>query len=229
MKCRGWMIGAAVVLTGCGNGAAEPAAPTAARAPNPAANAEVSGPERRILAFGDSLFAGYRLGRTQSYPARLQAALRAAGINARVANAGISGDTTAAGLQRFPFVLRGQGGRPDLVIVELGGNDLLRGIPPAEVRANLAMILDTLRAERIPVVLMGMRAPPNVGPEFRAGFDGLYPALAAEYGATLVPFFMAPIYDRPALLQQDHIHPTAEGVDALVAATVEQVADALPD
>ncbi|MXP43131.1 arylesterase [Altererythrobacter sediminis] len=186
------------------------------------------GPERRILAFGDSLFAGYNLDQGESYPARLEAALRARGINARVSNAGVSGDTTAAARQRLTFTLDAQDSPPELVIVEFGGNDLLRNLPPAETRANLAAMLDELAKRDIPVLLMGMRAPPNLGAEFQREFDGIYPALAKEYGAALVPFFIESVYDQPQLIQSDRIHPTADGVETLVRATVDDVAEALP-
>lgn len=219
-----------VLLAGCGSdapatGAAE--ADTGNNAPI-VAEVPVMGPQRRILAFGDSLFAGYGLAPDESYPARLQAALRARGINAVVANAGVSGDTTAAGLQRFAFTLDAQEQVPELVIVELGGNDLLRGIAPGQTRANLDAMLAELGKRGIPALLMGMRAPPNYGPEYQAAFDALYPALAARHKAALVPFFLEPVYDKPALIQPDRIHPTAEGVEALVAATADEVAQALP-
>src|SRR5690606_12448558 len=138
----------------------------------------VTGPERRVLAFGDSLFAGYNLAEGESYPARLEAALRARGVAASVTNAGVSGETTAAGRQRLSFVLDKEAAAPDLAIVELGGNDLLRGIAPAQTRENLAAILETLRQRDIPVLLMGMRAPPNLGAQFVDEFDAIYPALA---------------------------------------------------
>jgi len=228
MKCRGWALALALLLAGCGD--EEVAIPKAAAerlVPPPAA--QVAGPERRILAFGDSLFAGYRVGQRASYPAQLEAALRGMGIDARVTNAGVSGDTSAAGRQRIEFVVDGMGRRPDLAIVELGGNDLLRGIAPAETRENIAAILAELQERRIPVLLMGMRAPPNLGADFVAEFDGLYPDLAARYDAALVPFFLEPVWDKPELIQQDRVHPTAEGIEAMVAATVDDVARALPD
>jgi acyl-CoA thioesterase-1 len=181
-----------------------------------------------VLAFGDSLFAGYGLKDGEGYPARLEAALRSQGINATVIDAGVSGDTSAAARQRASFVLDSLEAAPDLVIVEFGGNDILRALPPAETRGNLTAILTELRGRKIPVVLMGMRAPPNLGSGYAAEFDAIYPALARQFGATLVPFFLEAVYDKPALLQQDHIHPTAEGIDALVTATVGSVAGALP-
>ena len=228
MKCRGWPVVLALMLAACGNDAAAPEQVTteAARA---AADPETAGPERHILAFGDSLFAGYRVGQRESYPAQLEAALRGQGLNVRVTNAGVSGDTSAAGLQRIEFELESLETPPDLAIVELGGNDLLRGISPVETRANLAAILVELQERRIPVLLMGMRAPPNLGEAFVREFDAIYPDLADRFGAALVPFFLAPVYDKPALIQDDKVHPTVEGIEALVAATEDDVMTALPD
>ena len=228
MNCRCCSIVAALLLAGCGNDPEAPTNQTAAEATAPARTVEVRGPERRILAFGNSLFAGYGLAEAEGYPEQLEAALRARGINARVADAGISGDTTAGGRQRIAFVLDAMERAPDLALVELGGNDLLRGLSPAEARANLAAILDELKTRGIPAVLYGMRAPPNAGPEYQSEFDGMYPELAREYGAALVPFFMEPVVGRPELMLPDRIHPTAEGVEAMVAATVDTVAGALP-
>jgi len=213
-------------LAGCGEKA--PAPPQTEEAREVPDTVPVMGPERRILAFGDSLFAGYRVKEGESYPAKLEAALRARGINARVANAGVSGDTSAAALQRLAFTLDNQAVKPDLAIVELGGNDLLRSLPPRETRENIGAILAELKKRGIPVLLMGMRAPPNLGAAFQREFDGLYPALAKEYGAALVPFFLEAIYDKPDLLQDDNIHPTSHGIEELVAATAEDVAGALP-
>lgn len=227
MRLSRLSILAALALAACGGEAPqrEPA-PATERA---ADAVPVMGPERHILAFGNSLFAGYNVAKEESYPARLEAALRARGIDARVANAGVSGDTTAAGLQRLAFTLDSQEQAPDLVILELGGNDLLRGLSPEETKANLAEMLDILRQRDIPVLLMGMRAPPNYGPEFQQAFDAIYPALAEEYDVALVPFFLDSIYDQPQLIQPDRIHPTAEGIETLVGATVNEVAEALPE
>jgi acyl-CoA thioesterase-1 len=216
----------ALVLTACGS-----EAPVPAPSPSPSiavATVPVTGPARHILAFGDSLFAGYGVERGESYPAKLEAALRGRGIDATVTNAGVSGDTSAAGRQRLAFVLDAAEKAPDLAIVELGGNDLLRGLPPAETRANLAAILTELDRRKIPVLLMGMRSPPNPGPEYQQAFDAIYPALAREHDAALVPFFLEPVWNKPELIQQDRVHPTAPGIDALVAATAATVADALP-
>ena len=189
----------------------------------------VMGPERHILAFGDSLFAGYNLEEKQGYPELLQNVLRVRGINARVTDAGVSGDTSAAGSQRIGFALDNLEVKPDLALVEFGGNDLLRGIPPAETRANLSAIMDELASREIPVMLMGMRAPPNLGARFQQQFDSIYPDLAAKYDAALVPFFLEGVYDKPELIQPDRVHPTAEGIAAIVQATAGPVAAALPD
>ncbi|WAT19005.1 arylesterase [Aurantiacibacter sp. MUD11] len=188
----------------------------------------VMGPERVVLGFGDSLMAGYNVEEDQGYPEVLGRALRGRGINARVIDAGVSGDTTAAGLQRIGFVLDNADAEIDLAIVELGGNDLLRGITPDQSRANLEGILDELQARDIPILLLGMRAPPNMGVEYQQQFDGMYAELAEEYDAALVPFFMKPVYDQPRLMQADRIHPTAEGLEEMVAASLDTVIAALP-
>jgi acyl-CoA thioesterase-1 len=235
MHKRSWsniaVVSALALLLGACSGETEEAAsaPAVAEAAGDVLPAiPVMGPERRIIAFGDSLFAGYGLDPTQSYPARLEAALRAKGVNAGIANAGISGDTTAAGLQRLTFTLDAQPQAPDLFILELGGNDLLRGLSPEETRSNLAEMLTVLRERKVPVLLMGMRSPPNYGPEYQAQFDAIYRDLAKEYGATLIPFWLEDIYREPELFQADRIHPTAEGIERLVWATLDEVEGALP-
>jgi acyl-CoA thioesterase-1 len=227
MKLYGGVLaGALLLLAACGKSAPPPAPPSESAEAPP--QIPVMGAERRILAFGDSLFAGYGLPSDKGYPARLEAALRARGINARISNAGVSGNTSAEGLARLDFTLGNQERPPDLVLISLGGNDMLRGLPPEQTRANLDAILIELGKRRIKVILMGLLAPPNLGPAYRARFDAIYPALARRYHVGLVPFFLQPVMDRPDLVQQDHIHPTAQGVEAIVAATVGQVAQALP-
>ena len=225
------VVGAGLLALAACSGEADEAtrAPEAAAAEAELPAIPVMGPERRILAFGDSLFAGYGLDPAQSYPARLEAALRAKGVNAKIANAGVSGDTTAAGLQRLAFTLDAQSAKPDLFILELGGNDLLRGLSPEQTRANLGEMLAELKKRGIPVLLMGMRAPPNYGPEYQAQFDALYRDLAKEHGAALIPFWLEDIYREPALFQADKIHPTAEGIERLVASTIAEVEGALPE
>ncbi|NOU03058.1 MAG: arylesterase [Novosphingobium sp.] len=220
-------VALALALSGCGNEAPQP------QASAPGAEAEpplppVMGDELRIVALGDSLFAGYGLEPGQSYPTRLETALRARGINARIMNAGVSGDTTAGGLQRLDFALNSLPRPPVLVIVSLGGNDMLRGLPPEQTRANLDAILSKLKARKVPVLLLGMLAAPNMGKDYAQAFDPIYPALAKQHGAGLVPFFLQPLIGRPDLIQADHIHPTLAGIDLLVGSTVDQVSKALP-
>ena len=180
-----------------------------------------------ILALGDSLFAGYGLAPGQSYPAHLEAALQARGIPARIVNAGVSGDTTADGLARVDFVLKSMPKKPALAIISLGGNDVLRAVPPTETRKNLGALLAKLQTAKVPVVVLGMLAPPNLGAEYADQFNALYPALAKQYGAKLVPFFLQPLLAHPELVQGDHIHPTLPGIDLLVSYTVDDVAGAL--
>ena len=180
-----------------------------------------------ILAFGDSLYAGYRLAPGEGYPPRLEAALNAAGIKARVVNAGVSGDTTAAARERLAFTLDHQKVKPSLVLVGLGGNDMLRGLPPTETRANLDAILTELDKRQIPAMLTGMLAAPNMGKDYVSAFNPIYPALAAKHKAPLVPFFLQAVIGNDKLLLDDHIHPTAEGVNRIVAATKDDVAKAL--
>ncbi|MCP5367463.1 MAG: arylesterase [Hyphomicrobiales bacterium] len=189
-------------------------------APGPAAAAET----RRILALGDSLTAGYGLPRAESFPARLEAALRAQGLDVVVVNAGVSGDTTAGGRARLDWALASAGdGGPDAVIVALGGNDGLRGLPPTETRANLDAILARLGQKGLPVLLAGMLAPPNLGAEYGDEFKALYPDLAARHGAILYPFFLDGVAADPALNQDDGIHPNARGVDVIVGRMVPAV------
>lgn len=231
-KCI-WSIGLALLLAACGSASTEettvPATQNAsASGAVEEADIPVMGPTRKILAFGDSLFAGYGVGKENSYPAKLQSALRARGINAQITNAGISGDTSAAGLQRLAFTLDAQEEKPELFILELGGNDLLRGISPDQTRENFQAMLDELKQREIPVLIMGMRSPPNYGPEYQAEFDGLYGELAREYNTAFIPFWLEAIYEDQRLFQDDRIHPTEEGLEVLVGSTVDQIAKALP-
>jgi acyl-CoA thioesterase-1 len=218
-------IAALLLVTGCGSEQAPAPAPSASA--EAAADLPVIGPERRVLAFGDSLFAGYGLQDGEGYPERLEAALRARGINARIANAAVSGDTTAAARQRFVFALNSQPAPPQLVIICLGGNDMLRALPADETRANLEAMLAELDSRGIPALVMSMLSPPNLGADYRGKFDTIYPALAKQHDAALVPFFLQSVIGRPELIQADHLHPTAAGIETIVAATLDQVAAAL--
>lgn len=229
MKLYLVVLAGALLLAGCGDsGGQVPAASPTVEGADATPEIPVMGPERHILAFGDSLFAGYGLPSDQSYPTRLEAALRARGINARIANAGVSGNTTADGLARLRFTLDSQKPVPELALVELGANDMLRALPPEQARENLDAILTELGKRNIKVVLMGMLAPPNLGADYRQNFDTIFPALAKKHDAVLVPFFLQAVLDRPDRIQDDRLHPNRQGVEAIVAATSDVVAGALP-
>ena len=169
-----------------------------------------------VLAFGDSLSAGYGLKPQDSFPAQLQTALRKQGVAARVHNGGVSGDTTSAGRGRLGWVLTGLKAKPDLVILELGANDMLRGQSPALAKANLDAMIADLKRRKIPVLLAGMKASYNLDRRYRAEFDGIYPLLARKHGVRLYPFFMDGVAGNRALLLPDQMHPNAKGVSVLV-------------
>jgi acyl-CoA thioesterase-1 len=166
-----------------------------------------------ILALGDSLTAGLGLPDNESFPSQLQDALRLRGHDVRIINAGVSGDTMESGRDRLDWAL----GEPvDAVIVELGANDALRGLPPDQTRQALAGILETLKQRQIPVLVAGMLAPRNLGPEFAARFDPMFGELAESYGAVFYPFFLDGVAADPSLNQADGIHPNASGVRIIV-------------
>jgi acyl-CoA thioesterase-1 len=166
-----------------------------------------------ILVLGDSLSAGFGLPPEETFPARLEARLHEAGIAAQVVNAGVSGDTTAGGLARLDWSLAD---KPDVVVVELGANDALRGIDPAAVRDNLDKIMRKIEASGAKLLLVGMRAPPNWGEEYQNAFDRIYPDLAREYGVPLYPFFLEGVAMNPELNQPDGLHPNEQGVAVMV-------------
>jgi len=174
----------------------------------------------KILALGDSLTAGYGLPQGEGFTEQLQQALRDRGHDVFVINGGVSGDTTAGGLARLDWALADA---PDMVIVELGANDALRAIDPAASRANLDAILAELQARQIPALLAGMIAPRNLGKDYVAAFDGMYPELAARYQVPLYPFFLEGVAAEPEFNQADGIHPNAEGVAVIVAGILREV------
>jgi acyl-CoA thioesterase-1 len=177
-----------------------------------------------ILALGDSLTAGYGLEPGQSFPARLQKSLTDTGLKATVHNAGVSGDTASGGLSRLDWALAGvPGGKPDLAIVELGANDALRGIDPQVTVKALTAILARFKKAGVPVILAGMKAPPNMGAAYVKQFDGIYAALAKQFGVPLYPFFLEGVIGHKALLQADAMHPTAKGVDVIVTGIAPMV------
>lgn len=177
-----------------------------------------------ILALGDSLTAGYGLDQAEAFPVQLQAALRAGGLNATVINGGVSGDTSAGGRSRLEWLLVGQ---IDGVIVELGANDGLRGLDPAQTRDNLDWILTTLKQRGIPVLLSGMYAPPNLGKDYGAEFNAIYPELAEKHSVKLDSFFLEGVAADPNLNQADGIHPNAEGVAVIVKRLTPKVQELL--
>lgn len=191
------------------------------------ATVPASARERLVVAFGDSLTAGYGLRPGEGFAPRLQAALRAQGVEARVHNAGVSGDTSAAGRMRLNWTLGALRTKPDLVIVELGGNDMLRGIRPEQTRANLDAIVTELKRRGIRVVLAGMLASPNMGPQYGRAFNTLYPALARKHAIPFYPFFMRGVAGNRSLLLKDGIHPNARGVDVIVRGILPTVKGAL--
>jgi acyl-CoA thioesterase-1 len=174
----------------------------------------------RIVALGDSLIAGYGLPENATFPARLAQALNAKGIAVSIANAGVSGDTASGGLARLDWSVP-----PDTqaVIIELGANDMLRGVDPSVTKAALAAIIDKLRSRHIPVLLAGMKALRNLGPDYARSFDTIYPALASTHRVVFYPFFLAGVAGEPGLNQPDGIHPNAVGVDAIVARILPRV------
>lgn len=167
----------------------------------------------RIVAFGDSLTAGLGVGANESYPAQLQRRLDDLGYHYRVINAGVSGDTTAGGVRRVSWVLSS---KPALVILELGGNDGLRGFSLEQTKSNLREIIQRLQQAGVTVVLAGMKLPPNYGPEYTKGFEAIYPTLAKEYRLSLIPFFLEGVAASSSLNQADGIHPTKEGYRIIV-------------
>jgi len=178
-----------------------------------------------LVALGDSLTQGYGLPQEQGFVPQLQAWLRAKGADVTVVNAGVSGDTSAGGLARLAWTLEGGG---DAMIVALGGNDLLRGLDPAETRANIEAILAEASAKGLPVLLIGLPAPGNYGAEYKAAFDAIWPELAAQYGAQMVPNMLAGLSDiapdqRAGLVQPDGLHPSADGVKVMVEALGPEV------
>lgn len=179
---------------------------------------------KRILVFGDSLVAGYGLEQNLGFTVQLEAALKAGGRAVKVINAGISGDTSAGGKSRLAWSLSE---KPDLMLLELGANDGLRGLDPAETKANLDWILTEAAKAGVPVVFAGMLAPPNLGPEYGAEFDALFPALAQKHGVVFYPFFLEGVAAVAELNQEDGIHPNAEGVGVIVSNILPTILRAL--
>ena len=216
-----FLAGAAFVITACApsedranagrsspRAPAESPRPAEARPDAPSTDGEARRHAPRIVILGDSLTAGLGLPVEQSYPSLLQQRLNKEGLNFEVVNAGVSGDTSAGGLSRLDWALEGN---VRVLLVALGGNDGLRGLPPEQLRANLAQIIERAQTRGIRVILAGMEAPPNYGRDYIVAFHKVYPALAKEYRVTLLPFLLEGVAGSQTLNQPDGIHPTAEG------------------
>lgn len=239
MRTAGWrsyaLYGCAALLcqplAACGS-AEQPQASTNDRAhdgdaakPAPAIPADAP----LVIAFGDSLYAGYQLGPKEGLAPQLQAALIEDGVVARVQNAGVSGDTSAAGRQRLTYVLDNAKAKPALVVLGLGGNDMLRGIGPDQTRANLDAMLAELQKRGVPVLLTGMVAAPNMGSDYAKAFNPIYPDLAAKYGVSFYPFILDNVITDKKLMLGDNMHPNAKGVKLVVEGLAPLVEQALPN
>jgi acyl-CoA thioesterase I len=227
----GAVLAMALSVAGCTDDAAAPASNNmgfdAGNATAPEQDSASRANARHIIAFGDSLYAGYNLPQGQGFAPELQRALDRAGVAVQVHNAGVSGDTSAAALERLTFTLDGLNAKPDLVIVGLGGNDMLRGISPKETQANMTAILDELKKRQIPVMLTGMMASPNMGADYVAQFNSIFPQLAKRYDVPIYPFFLDGVVGHRDLQLPDGIHPNEKGVDLIVGKITPMVEDAL--
>lgn len=218
------LAAAALCVSACGSREEPPSSPPIETAPAPtpapaapsadaaAPAAAPDAPRPRIVVLGDSLTAGLGLAPSEAYPTLLQKRLTDAGMNYEVVNAGVSGDTSAGGLSRLDWALDGN---VKILVVALGGNDALRGLPADALKRNLSQIIERAQARGITVVLAGMEAPPNYGADYARQFHEVYPSLAKEYGVQLVPFLLQGVGGVVRLNQGDGIHPTAEGARIL--------------
>jgi len=210
---------------GCGNKEPAPPKPEASEAPPPAASAPAPSPDTRpaIVCFGDSITAGFGLEPGQSFPDLLQKDLDRRALGYRVVNMGVSGDTTQDGLARVPLALAE---KPAIVILELGGNDGLRGIPTDLTQSNLAQMIEAFQSAEARVVLAGMTLPPNYGPQYIARFEKIYRDLAAKYKLAFIPFLLEGVGGHDELMQKDRLHPNAAGarkVEALVMKSLDSL------
>ncbi len=178
----------------------------------------------KILALGDSLTAGYGLEKGDAFPDQLEESLRSLGYEAKVINAGVSGDTTAGGLARLDWALFDQ---PKIVIIELGANDAMRGLDPEQVFKNLDAIITRLKKADCRVILAGMKAPRNLGPEYYNKFDQIYPDLADKHNILFYPFFLEGVATKQSLNQIDGIHPNAAGIALIVSGIQPLVINAM--
>jgi acyl-CoA thioesterase I len=191
------------------------------------AGASPPGERPLVLAFGDSLTAGYGLEQGLGFVPQLQATLRRQGIAAEVIDGGVTGDTSEAGKARLRWTLDGLNRKPDLVILELGANDMLRGLDPKLTETNLDIMLAELKRRQIPVLLVGMRAAPNLDPAYISKFEAIYPSLARKHGTALYPFFLDSVAAQPGMQLPDGMHPTFQGVKRIVTGIAPAVKQAI--
>ncbi|HWV59827.1 MAG TPA: arylesterase [Sphingopyxis sp.] len=235
MKTAGWrsaltygcVIALCQPLAACGSAEAPPASTNDKGAAKAVPAIPADAP--LVIAFGDSLYAGYQLGPKEGLAPQLQMALADDGIVARVQNAGVSGDTTAAGRQRLTYVLDNAKAKPALVLLGLGGNDMLRGIGPDQTRANLDAMLAELQKREIPVLLTGMMAAPNLGSDYANKFNPIYPELASKYEVSFYPFILDDVITDKTLMLGDNLHPNAKGVKVVAEALAPLVEQTLPE
>jgi acyl-CoA thioesterase-1 len=197
----------AAVLFGCGASATKK--PSASGEPRPLKTPQITVNKPKIIAFGDSLTAGFGLTERESYPYLLQEKLNADGYNYEVVNAGVSGDTSLGGLERADWVLEQD--NVAIMILELGANDLLRGIPPAQMKANLEKIIEKAKAKNVTVLFCGMFAPPSMGADYQRDFSNAFPDLATKHKVAYLPFLLEGIAMKKELNLPDGIHPNADG------------------
>jgi acyl-CoA thioesterase-1 len=225
------LYGAALALVyctaACSPSSDEAPPPPVERTDAPARPSALNADTKLVMAFGDSLYAGYGVKQDESFPAQLEKALAAKGLKVSVHNAGVSGDTTAAGLQRLAFALDGLPRKPDLVILGLGGNDMLRGISPDQTLSNMEAMLKELQRRDIDVVLTGMIAAPNLGRDYASRFNPIFTDLASKYDADLYPFFLDGVITDPGLMLPDGVHPNPQGIAKVVAGISDLVANEL--
>jgi acyl-CoA thioesterase-1 len=182
--------------------------------------------QQRIVALGDSLTSGYELAGGQDFASQLESALNAAGHEVKIDNAGVSGDTTAGGLNRLEWAISGEP-KPSLVIIALGANDMLRGLDPALAKDNLSKIIEEVKERDIAVLLIGMKSMLTMGPLYRGQYDKIFPALAKEHDVPLYPFFLEGVAMNPALNLDDGIHPNEKGIAVMVENILPAVTKAL--
>lgn len=206
-----------LLLVGCRSSESPPPVLTPTASP---ASSDIEAPV--LLALGDSLTEGLGVEESEAYPALLEEYLQSEGLSWRVQNAGVSGETSSGALSRLEWVLRTE---PDAVLIVIGGNDGLRGIDPEVTKANIASMLRLLQEKQIPVLLGGMQAPGNLGPDYTEAFEAIYPTVAKSLEVPLIPFFLEGVAAVPELNQPDRIHPTAEGYQEIVERIGPQVVE----